>query len=130
MSEYAKLAEEFFQHYERPQIDKLTVGFTGIDPQKRIFEYELDHEGLNNLQGGDNSGHYHLTKKQFTDLITLLNEHFSDVEYELTEYDGGDSAVMMSEYFANMDLWLDGGYSPANHEKDYDGGDSSKWQNT
>lgn len=126
MSEYAKLAEEFFKHYERPQVDKLTVGYSGIDPQKRVLEYELDHERLNHLQGGDELGHYHLTSKELDRLKILISERFAE-DSDMTEYDGGFSSTTLREYLYNVDHWLNGGYSPYSHEKDYDGGEAETW---
>ncbi len=35
-----------------------------------------DHEQLNNLFGGDENGHYHLTREQ----LEWLNEHMADTQ--------------------------------------------------
>ena len=73
MSEYSKLVEEFFTRYETPEIEELVVGFSGIDPQKIVSSSEINHELLNNLLGGDENGHYHLTQEQLEELIDIIS---------------------------------------------------------
>lgn len=36
-----------------------------------------DHEALNNLMGGDEDGHYHLTEDQLDTLIEMINEKYA-----------------------------------------------------
>ena len=76
MSKYSKLVEEFFTRYERPEIEELIVGFSGIDPQKKTLTGIIDHEQLENLLGGDDNGHYHLTREQWEKLIELISEKY------------------------------------------------------
>ena len=77
MSKYSKLVEEFFTRYERPEIEELIVGFSGIDPPKQIFSGMIDHELLSNLLGGNEDGHYHLTKELLDELIELINDKYA-----------------------------------------------------
>ena len=72
MTEYKKLVEEFYSRYEKPFVDKLTIGFSDIDPPKKINPAEIDHEALNNLLAPNTNEHYHLTKAQYEKLINLL----------------------------------------------------------
>lgn len=126
MSEYSKLVEAFFTRYDKPQIDPLTIGFSGIDPPLKVLASEIDHEELNHLLGGDETGHYHLTKDQWEKVIELLDDEPTPPPEpepeEWTVYDGGFSFTTQDEYNENRDHWLDGGFSPNDHEGDYDGG--------
>lgn len=68
MSKYQQEVEKFFGKYEKPVVEPITVGFSGIDPQRKCFgsigSGTDDHEKLTSLQGGDENGHYHLTQEQ------------------------------------------------------------------
>ena len=66
--------EEFYKHYERPEIEELTVGFSGIDPPEKTGTN--DHEELENLLGGDAMGHYHLTGSQLEKLAAMFRESY------------------------------------------------------
>ena len=129
MSEYSRLVDEFFTRYEEPYIEKLTVGFAGIDPPLRVLASEIDHEGLNNLLGGDETGHYHLTKDQWEKVLELLDDNPTPTpppeppepeDWEI--YDGGFSSTTEGEYNVNVEHWLNGGYSPDDHEAGVNGG--------
>ena len=75
--DFNELIEAFYERYQRPQIDELTVGFSGIDPPLKQVEEEKDHEKKKNLLGGsDEDGHYHLTKEQLEELIRRFNETY------------------------------------------------------
>lgn len=100
MSRYRNLVDEFFTKYEKPEVEELTVGFSSIDPPKIVDFSWLNHETLENLLGGDENGHYHLTKELW-DEITDIVEH--------REYDGGFASTTEEEYLLNIDYWLDGG---------------------
>ena len=71
MSEYARLASEFLERYDKPEVEELIVGFSGIDPQKKVNPGELNHEQLYGLLGGEDGGHYHLTQEQLNKLINV-----------------------------------------------------------
>ena len=72
MSKFTELEDEFYTRYKRPFVDKLTMGFSDIDPPKKINPAEIDHEALNNLLAPNTNEHYHLTKAQYEKLINLL----------------------------------------------------------
>ena len=67
MSKYTELVEEFYSRYDKPFVDKLTIGFSDIDPA------EIDHEALNNLLAPKTNEHYHLTKAQYEKLIEIID---------------------------------------------------------
>ena len=73
MTEYERLLEDFNARYKSPFVDELTIGFSDIDPPKRINPAELDHEALLNLLAQDTNEHYHLTKAQYEKLIELID---------------------------------------------------------
>ena len=129
MSEYSRLVDEFFTRYEEPYIEKLTVGFAGIDPPLRVLASEIDHEGLNNLLGGDETGHYHLTKDQWEKVLELLDDNPTPTPppeppepEDWDDYDGGFASTTESEYNMNSDHWLDGQFADEGMREDIDGG--------
>lgn len=69
--------EEFFKRYDTPEVEALTVGYSGVDPPLKPNSYWLDHECLDNLMGGEDEGHYHITKEQ----LKGLQERF-DKDYQ------------------------------------------------
>ena len=71
-----ELFKDFYEKYEQPQVDELTVGFSGIDPELKAGAGRNDHERLTNLLGGDSTGHYHLTEAQIEKLIQKLGERY------------------------------------------------------
>ena len=121
MSRLKDLAEEFFERYDEPEIDELTVGFSGIDPPLKVDVTQIDHEKLQNLLGGDDiDGHYHLTKE----LWEYINELFNEFDF-----DGGYPSTPDTEYLFNEQYWFDGGFADTdddiydeNDEKWVDGG--------
>lgn len=92
MSEYRKLVEQFFERYEKPEIEELTIGFSGIDPPLKQRGGIIDHEQLNGLMGGNDEGHYHLTKEELEGLRELLSE-----KYPPSIYSGQVINVVASE---------------------------------
>ena len=119
---YSELVEEFFMKYEYPSVEELTVGFSDIDPPLKNENATTDHEELENLMGGDEDGHYHLTRDLWQKVIELLNRK---------DYDGGYASTSDAEYEENEDDWFDGGYATTtdaeyeeNEEKWVDGGDA------
>lgn len=80
MIEYEKLVEEFYTRYERPYVDKLTIGYSDIDPPKKINPAELDHEALGNLLAPNTNEHYHLTKAQYEKLIEIIDKYLPQIE--------------------------------------------------
>ena len=108
MSSYQKLVEEFFLKYEIPELDELTVGFSGIDPPLKVNAAEADHEKLDGLLGGDFEGHYHLTKELWLEVMALLDDRY---------YDGGFASTTENEYMLNVDYWLDGGNAGTQEEE-------------
>ena len=131
MSEYSQLVDEFFTRYEEPVIEQLTVGFAGIDPPLRVLASEIDHEGLNHLLGGDETGHYHLTKDQWEKVIKLLNEEPIPTPPpepepdEWDDYDGGNASTTESEYNSNNEHWLDGQFAAEEERDDLNGGNAA-----
>ena len=120
MGRYQDLADEFFTRYEEPELDELTVGFSGIDPPLKANAAETDHEKLDGLLGGDFEGHYHLTKELWEYLIEMLNTR---------DFDGGFASTEENEYLINVEYWFDGGFADTeeevydeNEEKWRDGG--------
>ena len=103
MSRYSQLVADFFTKYEKPELNELTVGFSGIDPPKLSSGVGTsDHEELTTLLGGDENGHYHLTKDMYLQILEFLEEK---------DYDGGFSSTPESEYQANQEDWLNGGFA-------------------
>ena len=83
-----------------------------------------DHEALENLLGGDSTGHYHLTKAEYEALLKLIEEPEPEPEPEpWTVYDGGFPYTTEEELKENEDHWLDGGYPESQCTEVYDGGD-------
>ena len=72
MMSRAELEEEFYRRYRRPVIERLIVGYSGIDPPLKPQGGDVDHEGLMNLLGGDERGHYHLTGSEYRALRRYL----------------------------------------------------------
>ncbi len=64
--------EAFYKRYEQPEIEPLTGGFSGIDPELKVDPSLIDHEKLANLLGGDESGHYHFTEEQIIKLEMMI----------------------------------------------------------
>ncbi len=79
MSEYRKLVSKFLERYEKPVVEEYIQGFSGIDPPLKQNAGLLDHEQLNGLLGGDDRGHYHLTKEQLDWLIEQMSEKYPPV---------------------------------------------------
>ncbi len=113
-------AHEVFKNYNRPHIEQVTVGFSGIDPQKKCdcsqdisdeLEKKLkelkilidsgnidpdppdppiepvqptilttDHEELDNLLGGNEDGHYHLTDAELQKLQNMPAQGMQGVD--------------------------------------------------
>lgn len=92
-----KTIEEFFQEYEHPAIQSITVGFSGIDPIPKSFnpvvisdktdtgedihayidqkisqQLVKAHEELPDLLGGNDNEHYHLTEAEYNGLYRVL----------------------------------------------------------
>lgn len=81
MGKYQQAVEKFLGKYEKPAIEEVTVGFSGIDPQRKYFGSSGtdDHELMNNLKGGNEDGHYHLTEDQLEWVIEQVNEAYKPV---------------------------------------------------
>ena len=75
MKNYAELVKDFFTRYKKPQIDPLTIGFSGIDPPEKVNPAEIDHEALDGLLAPDTKEHYHLTKEQHDKLIEMIDNY-------------------------------------------------------
>ena len=104
MSEYSELVKNFFLRYEKPEIDEYIVGFSGIDPPLKGNAAGTDHETLDNLLGGDEDGHYHLTFTELDELLRLLGEI-----PPRSVYDGGFASTTDEEYGLTVRDWLNGG---------------------
>lgn len=73
MKNYEQLVKEFFTRYRKPFVDKLTIGFSDIDPPLKVNPAEIDHEALDGLLAPNTNEHYHLTKEQHDKLIKLID---------------------------------------------------------
>ena len=108
--------EEFYSKYNKPYIGSITVGFSGIDPaplgsgssasssapvsESPAFVdvgsipeevlYGADHEGFENIMGGDEGGHWHLTTEEYSKLLELL-------ENASAEQSGNETWYRLSE---------------------------------
>ena len=73
MGKYSDLVKDFDYHakYKDPVVDPLIVGLTGIDPDEKVNESEIEHEALSGLLGGDVTGHYHINYEQLSQLKTF-----------------------------------------------------------
>lgn len=69
MGSYGEYVRDFLEEYEEPVVEDYIVGFSGLDPDKRVKAATIDHEQLGNLLGGDFSGRYHLTQEQVSKLM-------------------------------------------------------------
>lgn len=75
MNHYQEAVEKLFGKYEEPMIEDITLGFSGIDPQRKYNGVD-DHEILTNLLGGNDDGHYHLTLEELEWLREQMKEKF------------------------------------------------------
>lgn len=93
VGKYQQAVEEFLGKYEKPVVEPITVGFSGIDPQRKYFGSAgtENHELLSNLQGGDDDGHFHLTEDQLDWVIEQVNEAYKPV------IDGGQEIVVLPD---------------------------------
>lgn len=73
---------EFYERYEKPVLDPYVMGFSGIDPPLKRSGKGLDHEKLQGLLGGDDEGHYHVTRVELDALIELLGEKYLPEIYD------------------------------------------------
>ena len=70
---------QFYQKYKYPEVEELTVGYSGIDPPINHSEDTISHEELGGLLGGDENGHYHLTDEQLEKLKILSLERYPPI---------------------------------------------------
>lgn len=68
--------EKFYERYREPTIDEYIQGYSGIDPALKVKASEINHELLDNLLGGDETGHYHLTYAQIQKLNSYMPEKY------------------------------------------------------
>ena len=61
MGKYAEYVSQFEEDYEQPVVEEYIVGFSGIDPDKKVKPETISHEKLDGLLGGDFAGRYHVT---------------------------------------------------------------------
>ena len=97
MGKYQELTESFYEDYEQPVIEDYIVGFSGLDPDRKIKPETIDHEKLDGLLGGDFSGRYHLTNdevRKFTGYQEQINQEIQDRQSAIsTLRSDTDSAV-------------------------------------
>ena len=48
---------QWLEDYESPEIDSIIVGYSGIDPDKKVKAEAINHERLDGLLGGEWAGH-------------------------------------------------------------------------
>lgn len=68
--------KKFYERYREPTIDDYIQGYSGIDPALKVNASEINHELLDNLLGGDETGHYHLTYAQIQKLNAYMPEKY------------------------------------------------------
>ena len=93
MSRYQEAIEKLYGKYEKPVIEEVTVGFTGIDPQRKYAGTD-DHEILRSLLGGDDNGHYHLTLEELEWLREQMREKYPPLIADNQEITITDSEEM------------------------------------
>ena len=76
MSKYSELVQNFYTRYDKPVLDRYVMGFSGIDPPLKHSAKDLDHEKLSGLLGGNENGHYHLTRAELDKLIELIGAKY------------------------------------------------------
>lgn len=69
MGKYEEYVSKFLEDYEQPVADEYIVGFSGLDPDRKIKPEEIDHEKLDGLLGGDFAGRYHVTNDELRKFI-------------------------------------------------------------
>ena len=83
---------------------------------------------MSNLLGGNEEGHYHLTREQWEELKKLIENPTPQPPApepepdEWTDYDGGFAATSESEYAENAAYWLNGGSSRPEQANEIEGG--------
>ena len=88
MGKYEDLTKNFYEDYEEPVIEEYIVGFSGLDPDKKVRPELIDHEKLDGLLGGDFAGRYHLTNEQVRKLegyAGQIEEVQREAEEKITE---------------------------------------------
>ena len=80
MGKYAEYVSQFEEDYEQPVVEEYIVGFSGIDPDKKVKPETISHEKLDGLLGGDFAGRYHVTH----DELAL----FRDYQGQITKLSG------------------------------------------
>ena len=58
MSRYEEMIEAFNEKYDSPEVENITVGYSGIDPQRKssgsdFLSVNTNHEELSGLMGGE-----------------------------------------------------------------------------
>ena len=76
MGKYTDLVKDFDYHakYKDPVVEPLIVGLTGIDPDEKTNESDLEHELLGGLLGGNTAGHYHITRDELSGLKSFQGQ--------------------------------------------------------
>ena len=98
---------EFYKFYDTPKVEKVIVGFSGIDPIPKGFTPDMgslsgggsgsetpsgtsteitNHEQLDGLFGGDDDGHYHFKHDEYEELQEVLQIRREEKENEETFY--------------------------------------------
>ncbi len=130
--------EEFYSKYNKPYIGSITVGFSGIDPaplgsgstsstpaavtESPAFVdvgsipeevlYGADHEGFENIMGGDEGGHWHLTTEEYNQLLEVLESASAEQSSNETWY------RLNTDEYSKLVLLLDKAYSDNDGEPD------------
>lgn len=89
MGKYEDITRSFYEEYEEPVIEDYIVGFSGLDPDRKIKPEEIDHEKLDGLLGGDFSGRYHLTNDQ----VRKFTGYQGQIDQEIRERDAAISQL-------------------------------------
>lgn len=95
MGKYEEYVRKFNEDYEQPVAEEYIVGFSGIDPDRKIKPETINHEKLDGLLGGDFAGRYHISSRelasfrsyqgQINTLSTNTAEEFALVRKEASD---------------------------------------------
>ena len=102
MGKYAEYVSQFEEDYEQPVVEEYIVGFSGLDPDKKVKPETISHEKLDGLLGGDFAGRYHVTHDQLSDFIGYdkrINQLSASTtaEFKLVRKETSDGLKKVSE---------------------------------
>jgi hypothetical protein len=108
----------WLEEYFTPELQKLIVGFSGIDPSRRTKSGDIEHNETTGLQGGhpEQNEYYHLSREQYESLEQKYYRGVFDDEAALvaaypTDVTGAYAVLLSTETFWvwNGTEWTDTG---------------------